>query len=284
MFKYLNISILSLMLSFAVSAQNKPSYKILCPDNNFQPYGMYVGFGGSITSAKTETQYLISSVNNTTAYQMTIDSKGKLGYSADLGGLFVFRSSFVRMLDFGFSYRAFSGSENMRGVRVPESDLSFPDQLLFQGSFKYHRASFKVNAQSVFPLGYRSFIHFGPGLTIDETIAQKSDYELEHLNFETEIPDKPSSNAINIKFGLAVKVTGGKFIDVYSQIPVYSLAKGKGFDTSEDIFNSSYSNSIVGVRLLIVKGTPDRICPALSPNRGGSRLPKKRLKSDFFSW
>jgi hypothetical protein len=275
---------LILALSVSLAAQDRPSYKIFCPDNNHQPFGIFIGGGGSFTSADPLNPTFQSAVTNTTAYQLTLDSRGVVGYGGEIGAVFIPRRTFIRMIDFGFNYRQFNGGEVLRGVRSPGGDLSFPEVLTYEGRFKYHRASFRMNFQSVVPLGYRSYLHLGPGLFIDETIGQKSSYDIDLISVNTEIPDKPSSTSVNFTIGLGFKVGNGRFIDFYGQAPIMSFSNDKLFDTREEIFNSSYSNTYIGVRFFWMKGTPDRICPAMSRGKSGSRLSKKRLQSDFYPW
>lgn len=89
---------------------------------------------------------------------------------------------------------------------------------------------------------------------------------------------------MNFTIGMGFKLGNGRFIDVYGQAPIMSFSNDKALDTREEIFNSSYGNTYIGVRFIWIKGTPDRICPTMSRGKSGSRLNKKRLQSDFYPW
>ncbi|NNC83094.1 MAG: hypothetical protein HKN79_05920 [Flavobacteriales bacterium] len=260
------------------------SYKLFCPDNNFRPFAVYSGIGASYTMAKTERSFFNTDVSSTTSYSVELDALSNTSLGAEVGGMFIFKRSFVRFLDFGFNYRQVSGGEQVMATRTSGGDVSYPDLIESEGQFKYHRASVRINMQSVLQMGEASFFHLGPGLTITETLGQKSEYEIELLDLQTDFPNKPSFTDVNMMAGIGFRVGPGRFFNIYAHTSVMSLTKDEPWATSETIYNSMYKNSYIGFRFIWVKGTPDRVCPAMSPNRGGSRLGRKRLQSDFYPW
>ncbi|NND94747.1 MAG: hypothetical protein HKN45_07750, partial [Flavobacteriales bacterium] len=263
---------------------DSPCYRMLCPDKNVQPFGVFFGGGVSLTSATVETPSFNTSVSNTTSYRVSMNSTGEPGFGADFGALFILKKSFIRIIDFGLNYREMNGQETMRAIRTPGGDITYPEVLQYDGSFRYQRIAFKLNAQSVLPIGYGVFFHLGPGLMVDETLGQKIEYEVDHLALETTAPKKPSRTDMIFSAGFGFKAGAAKFLNIYAQAPILAITGDDLFSTREEIFNSSYRNTYIGLRFLWMKGRADRVCPAISSGNSGSRLSKKRLQSDFYPW
>ncbi len=284
MWKHLFIGVIFSASLLSISAQDKPSYKFFCPDNNYQAYGVFFGAGAFVSSGRTLSPAFTSQVSNTTAYQVNLSAQGAIGLSAELGGFFIPRTTFIRMVDFGIGYNQFKGSEFLDAHRTSGSDLSYPDGLFYNGKFKYHRLSFNMNAQMVSVLGPRAMFHQGPGILINRSLGMKNDYQRGFLPIGNDLPDKLNSTMMSYSAGLAFKLSQGVLLDFFVTKPIISLDNKSAFDITTKIYNSEFKELKVGVRLSFVKPTSDRVCPATSSGRNGSRLGKKRLRSDFYPW
>lgn len=273
-----------LTLCLAGIAQDKASYKFFVPDNNFTSFGLYSSLGTVISSGQTAESAFVRSVTSTTDYQVNMKADGKVGLSAGFGGFLVAKRSFVRFVDFGVSYEQFRGSETLEAHRTFGSDLSFPDDLDYTGKFNYHLLSFSFNAQSAVMLGARSMFHFGPGIEIDQSLALKSEYEPEIISINTELPPKLNTTKFAYSAGLTFKISDGGYLDFYVKKAFISLENESAFDTSTQIYNSEFNYLKAGVKLLWMNRPADRVCPANSRGRNGSRLGKKKLRSDFYPW
>lgn len=259
-----------------LEAQNKDNYLFFCPDNDLRSFGYFIGIGGSSSIATLQSNEVLDfRISETTTYVGSMDVKSKLGPSLEAGAFFIPRKGLFRMIDIGLGYRNFKGVESVQAIRQPGGDLSYPEEIKREGAFDYSRVSLRMNVQLVTLIGRKAYIHQGPGVLIDQTVALDESFNVPHLELNTSAPEQLNITSLNYTAGMAFMISKGKFLDLYAHIPLVSTG-GTTNGPKELIYSSSFHNYFFGIRFQWLKPTPDRVCPAFSSGSSNRRSAGKK--------
>jgi len=278
MCKLISAIIFTILFWGSFQAQNKSSYKIFKAGNDFKAYGLFAG-AGMIKPIQSQPYFFTQDISSTTSYEIEVKGYGKYAPAIEVGGFSVFKYGPIRMIDFGFSYRKVKGGETADAVLLPGADLSYPDQLHGEGTFIHHRTAFRMNFNVAIPLGKKSFLHMGPGLSARLTIKKKEQYYKRHIDIRTDSDVSGTSAGLNYLLGIGWKVAPGKFLDFYTYMPIMNFERS-GFDGREPLFNTEYHLLTVGLRLLWLKPSQDRSCP----DHSGARFSNTRNSGRNQPW
>ncbi len=178
--------------------------------------------------------------NILTSSNSEINAKGRLAYIIEAGAYRIFEKggNIFNYLDYGFSYKKLSGSE-----QINESKSIFKQRFL-TGSF---------NLNNIWQLSDRKFIQTSIG---------------SNINFKLFEEGSPSPNntdkltlAFHLKFGYGFKIKKTLFVIPTMESPFLTLKKWEQGKSSYGIFNSRYRPLIFKVRLIWLKKPGKGKCP-----------------------
>ena len=187
-----------------------------------------------------------------------INAKGRLAFLIEAGAYRIFErgGNIFNYLDYGFSYKKLSGSE-----QINESKSIFKQRFL-TGSF---------NLNNIWQLSDRKFIQTSIG---------------SNINFKLFEEGSPSPNntdkltlAFHLKFGYGFKIKKNLFLIPTMESPFLTLKKWEQGKSSYGIFNSRYRPLIFKVRFIWLKKSGKGKCPeALTSPEDKSRYERNYMQ------
>tara|TARA_B110000305_G_scaffold241200_1_gene314365 strand:+ start:2729 stop:3490 length:762 start_codon:yes stop_codon:yes gene_type:complete len=187
-----------------------------------------------------------------------INAKGRLAFLIEAGAYRIFEKggNIFNYLDYGFSYKKLSGSE-----QINESKSIFKQRFL-TGSF---------NLNNIWQLSDRKFIQTSIG---------------SNINFKLFEEGSPSPNntdkltlAFHLKFGYGFKIKKNLFLIPTMESPFLTLKKWEQGKSSYGIFNSRYRPLIFKVRFIWLKKSGKGKCPeALTSPEDKSRYERNYMQ------
>lgn len=187
-----------------------------------------------------------------------ITAKGRLAFLIEAGAYRIFEKggNIFNYLDYGFSYKKLSGSE-----QINESKSIFKQRFL-TGSF---------NLNNIWQLSDRKFIQTSIG---------------SNINFKLFEEGSPSPNntdkltlAFHLKFGYGFKIKKNLFLIPTMESPFLTLKKWEQGKSSYGIFNSRYRPLIFKVRFIWLKKSGKGKCPeALTSPEDKSRYERNYMQ------